>query len=143
MSREPLEPQDGNPIMGLRPQKLHDVKFSDLAIRFAFGAGVSTVAAVAGRSFGPVVGGMFLAFPAILPASLTLLWGGRALRQAPEEQLVMVLGGTGVRIVTVLLASWVLFARVPYYQAYPGFWGWVVVVYLFTLGLEMVLLRGG
>ena len=58
---------------------------------------------------------------------------------------IMVVLGAGVRNLIIVLgvANWVLFARVPYYQAYPGFWGWVVVVYLFTLGLEMTVLLAG
>src|SRR5262249_27507959 len=42
----------------------------------------------------------------LVPAALTLAWGGRALQQSPEQQLIMVLGGTGVRLFTVLAAGW-------------------------------------
>jgi hypothetical protein len=38
-----------------------------------FGAGIALVAAVAGTVFGPTFGGLFLAFPAVLPATLTLI----------------------------------------------------------------------
>jgi len=41
--------------------------------RFVFGAGIAATAAVVGALFGPKVGGVLLAFPAILPASLTLI----------------------------------------------------------------------
>lgn len=43
------------------------------AIRFGFGAAISVVAAIVSLLLGPVAGGVFLAFPAILPATLTLL----------------------------------------------------------------------
>lgn len=41
--------------------------------RFVFGAGIAATAAIVGAVFGPKVGGILLAFPAILPASLTLI----------------------------------------------------------------------
>ena len=51
----------------------------EYALRFLFGGVVTAFAGVVAKSFGPVVGGLFLAFPAILPASLTLVskHGGR------------------------------------------------------------------
>jgi len=49
-------------------------------VRFAFGGIVSVAASLVAHKWGPRVGGLFLAFPAILPASLTLVkqHGGRA-----------------------------------------------------------------
>jgi len=41
--------------------------------RFVFGAGIATAAAIVGMVFGPKLGGILLGFPAILPASLTLI----------------------------------------------------------------------
>jgi hypothetical protein len=43
------------------------------ATRFGFGGVVTVATGVLGHHFGPVVGGMLLAFPAILPASLTMV----------------------------------------------------------------------
>jgi hypothetical protein len=45
----------------------------DFVLRFLFGGLVTVAAGLIATRFGPVVGGLFLAFPAILPASLTLL----------------------------------------------------------------------
>jgi hypothetical protein len=42
-------------------------------VRFAFGGAVSVSASLVASHWGPGVGGLFLAFPAILPASLTLV----------------------------------------------------------------------
>ena len=75
------------------------------------------------------------------PAALTLAWGQRALRQAPEQQLLMVVGGTGLRLVVVLGAGLALYLLVPYFQQ-PGFWVALLVFYLFTLALETGLLLG-
>jgi uncharacterized membrane protein (GlpM family) len=41
--------------------------------RFVFGGVVTLTTGVIAKRFGPEVGGLFLAFPAILPASLTLV----------------------------------------------------------------------
>jgi hypothetical protein len=41
--------------------------------RFVFGGAVTAATGLIVQHFGPVVGGLFLAFPAILPASLTLV----------------------------------------------------------------------
>ena len=41
--------------------------------RFLLGGAITAVAGLIAEHFGPVVGGLFLAFPAIFPASATLL----------------------------------------------------------------------
>ena len=48
-------------------------------MRFLFGAGISLVAGLAGMAFGSKIGGVLLGFPAILPASLTLITSWREL----------------------------------------------------------------
>ncbi|MET8803359.1 hypothetical protein [Streptomyces sp. NPDC004546] len=50
---------------------------------FFFGAGVSLLAAVVWKLFGPFIGGVFLAFPAILLASLALVAKERRVCAAP------------------------------------------------------------
>jgi threonine/homoserine/homoserine lactone efflux protein len=79
----------------------------------------------------------------LAPAVVTLLWGERALRQSADKQLLMVMGGTGVRMAFVLLAGWALYQYVPYYQQQPSFLIWLAVGYLFTLALDMTLLLAG
>jgi hypothetical protein len=48
-------------------------KWSDYVPRFLFGGLVTVAAGLVAKRFGPAVGGLFLAFPAIFPASATLL----------------------------------------------------------------------
>jgi len=72
MSAEPMEPRPGI-VAGIDLGKLREVVPRDLALRFAFGAGISIIAGLAGLLVSSRFGGMFLAFPAILPATLTLL----------------------------------------------------------------------
>ena len=55
------------------PGNVKSIKKRDLAVRFAFGAGASILAGVVTLATNARVGGIFLAFPAILAASLTLI----------------------------------------------------------------------
>ena len=44
-----------------------------LLLRFVFGGAVTAAAGIIAKVYGPTVGGLFLAFPAIFPASATLI----------------------------------------------------------------------
>jgi Protein of unknown function (DUF3147) len=57
----------------LNPSVLSQTKWHEYAIRFFFGGLITAIAGLIAKEFGPVVGGMFLAFPAIFPASATLI----------------------------------------------------------------------
>jgi hypothetical protein len=52
---------------------LRKTKWYEYAIRFVFGGAITAFAGVVAKEYGPVLGGLFLAFPAIFPASATLL----------------------------------------------------------------------
>lgn len=52
---------------------LAETKWHEYAVRFLFGGLVTASAGIIAKAFGPVVGGLFLAFPAIFPASATLI----------------------------------------------------------------------
>src|SRR5262249_26061920 len=79
----------------------------------------------------------------LVPALLTLGWVTWAARRSPEQQLLGVLGGTGVRLFFVAGAGLALYNLVDYFRESPGFLTWVLVWYLFTLALEVgVLLLG-
>jgi hypothetical protein len=106
-----LEPQDGNPTAGFDLSKLRDVDVGEIAIRFAFGAGVSVVASVVSTMAGPFWGGTFLAFPAILPASLTLLERKEGTEAALHTQRGALLGSIGMVAFAVVAA--LTFDQVP------------------------------
>jgi hypothetical protein len=78
----------------------------------------------------------------LLPTAGTLVWSHWALESTPEQQLLMVLGGTVVRIATVLGAGVAIYALVDYFHQ-ENFWVWLLVFYLFTLALEMTLIVRG
>src|SRR5579859_3106082 len=48
-------------------------KWYEYVVRFVFGGAITVLAGIIAAHFGPVVGGLFLAFPAIFPASATLV----------------------------------------------------------------------
>jgi len=52
---------------------LRRTKWYEYAIRFLFGGIVTAITGMIAKKFGPQVGGLFLAFPAIFPATATLL----------------------------------------------------------------------
>jgi small-conductance mechanosensitive channel len=77
----------------LRPAKIRQVRPRDLAVRFAAGALTSVAAGVVTIAFGARAGGVLLAFPAILAASLTLIERQEDRAQAREDARGAVLGG--------------------------------------------------
>jgi hypothetical protein len=48
-------------------------EWSQYAVRFALGGLITAITGIVANKFGPGVGGLFLAFPAIFPASVTLV----------------------------------------------------------------------
>ena len=52
---------------------LGQTKWHDYAVRFLLGGVITAVAGIIAKKFGPGIGGLFLAFPAIFPASATLI----------------------------------------------------------------------
>lgn len=75
----------------------------------------------------------------LIPTVGTLAWVGWSVSQSAEQQLVSVLGGTGVRMGLVLLVGLALFRWAPGFQR-MSFLIWLLVFYLATLALEIVLL---
>ncbi len=63
---------------------LRDVHWYEFAIRFAIGGAMTVIAGAIASHFGPAVGGLFLAFPAIFPASVTLV--EKHVRRQKEEK---------------------------------------------------------
>jgi hypothetical protein len=52
---------------------LRDAKWSQYALRFLFGGIVTAIAGLVAQHYGPAIAGLLLAFPAIFPASATLI----------------------------------------------------------------------
>jgi Protein of unknown function (DUF3147) len=48
-------------------------RWYEYGVRFLFGGAITVIAGLLAKRFGPIFGGLFLAFPAIFPASATLV----------------------------------------------------------------------
>jgi hypothetical protein len=61
---------------------LADTTWKEYALRFLLGGAITVATGLIARKFGPAVGGLFLAFPAIFPATATLI----ATREKDEKR---------------------------------------------------------
>jgi Protein of unknown function (DUF3147) len=52
---------------------LAGTRWYEYGVRFLFGGAITVIAGLLAKRFGPIFGGLFLAFPAIFPASATLV----------------------------------------------------------------------
>lgn len=93
---------------------LRETTAGEWLLRFIFGGLVSVVAGVAGLKWGPVVGGLFLGFPSIMPATMTLVKKHRGREQAIEDTRGTIFGS----IALVLFAASIWFASERGYD--PG-----------------------
>ena len=57
----------------LESSTLRRTRWYEYVLRFLFGGLITSVAGIIAHRFGPIVGGLFLAFPAIFPATATLI----------------------------------------------------------------------
>src|SRR5262245_45761023 len=60
-------------IVHFNPSALRETHWYEYLVRFGLGGAMTVIAGLIADRFGPVVGGLFLAFPAIFPASATLI----------------------------------------------------------------------
>ena len=88
------------------PEEIGTHRVRDYIIRFCFGAAISLVAGLIGMKFGPRLGGVFLAFPAILPASLTLIAKKEGNDPAARDSIGAVLGAIAMIAFAVIVSLW-------------------------------------
>jgi hypothetical protein len=108
MQSRPLEHDDLEAV-GFDWSKLRSVKPREIAMRFGFGGLVALIAGTVGLAAGPKVGGLFLAFPAILPASLTLIEKKEGLTKAWSDASGGILGSVGMAgfaLTAMVLLPW-------------------------------------
>ena len=60
-------------IVEFKPSALRQTHWYEYLVRFVLGGVMTVATGVIAARFGPVIGGLFLAFPAIFPASATLI----------------------------------------------------------------------
>jgi hypothetical protein len=93
------------PLLAAEPGKLKQIRGRDVAIRFAFGAAISVIAGLVSIVFNPVAGGLFLAFPAILPASVTLIEQKESTGEAAHDIEGATIGALGLAVFAVVTGS--------------------------------------
>jgi hypothetical protein len=86
----------------VEPGELRQIRLREYLVRFALGAAISIVAGVIGKAVGARFGGCFLAFPSILPASLTLIQDKEGTRRADRNAIGAVLGGAGLVVFAMI-----------------------------------------
>jgi hypothetical protein len=82
----------------------------EYGLRFVFGGVITSCAGLVAHAWGPIAGGLFLAFPAILPASLTLVKQHDGRAKAVDDARGGRLGSVGLAafgaIVAVTATRW-------------------------------------
>ncbi len=92
-------------VVELHPGRVARVRRRELLGRFAFGAAVSALATVVGWVVDARAGGLFLAFPAILPAALTLVSKKEGREAAGSVLRGALLGAAGLVAFAVVVAA--------------------------------------
>jgi len=87
-----------------QPGKVRQIRARDLGYRFIAGALTSIAAGALTLTFGARIGGIFLAFPAILAASLTLIEEQENSANAREDARGAVIGGLALTLFAVVAA---------------------------------------
>jgi nicotinamide-nucleotide amidase len=115
--------------------KLRTVRPIDYLVRFVFGFLISVVAGLVTDVYGPRVGGLFLAFPAILPATVTLVEKKEGIAQAASDIRGATIGALGLVAFGCLVAAFV--QRSPALAISGALVGWALVS-----GLGYLMIRG-
>lgn len=89
-------------LPAVEPAKLRGIRPKEYLIRFALGAAVSIVAGILSKTVSARFGGAFLAFPSILPASLTLIQEKEGTRRADRNAIGAVLGSVGLVVFAMI-----------------------------------------
>jgi hypothetical protein len=84
--------------VGTQLTEVRRIRPRDLLVRFAFGAATSAFAGALTIAFKPRVGGVFLAFPAILAATLTLIAEEEDKARAREDARGAVVGAVALAL---------------------------------------------
>jgi hypothetical protein len=119
---------------------LKQTKWYEYAIRFLIGGAITVFAGIIAKKFGPTVGGLFLAFPAIFPASATLIEkhekqkkeragmraGHRGRDAAALDAAGAAMGSIGLIAFAILV--WIYLPRFPIWAVLAGSaMAWLVV----------------
>jgi hypothetical protein len=126
---------------------LKQSNFREHVVRFVLGGAVTVAAGLIARRWGPVIGGLFLAFPAIFPAGATLIEQHEAKRKREiardgrsRGRLAAALDALGAALGAVGLAAFalVLWRFLPGHSSW-GALGLAVAAWMGVSGLLWIL----
>ena len=89
----------------IEPRRLKEMRAWEHLVRFAFGGLVTVATGIVAHRWGPAVAGLFLAFPSILPASLTLVKQHDGRESASDDARGARLGAAGLAAFAVVVAA--------------------------------------
>jgi Protein of unknown function (DUF3147) len=129
-------------IVQLNLSALRETRWYEYLIRFALGGAMTVIAGLITDHVGPIVGGLFLAFPAIFPASATLiekhererkekigLAGARRGREAAAlDAAGATLGSLGLAVFALII--WLLIELIPFLALVLATVAWLAVAVL-------------
>jgi hypothetical protein len=134
-------PQRGHePVVGIHLGALRDLPVRDLLVRFGFGAAISAMAGVVSVLLGSELGGVLLAFPAILPATLTLIEKEESERQAEDFDVGSILGAAALAGFAIVVWRDMNGGSAPVVLAL-GTAAWLLTAIVLYLGLRLVVVR--
>jgi hypothetical protein len=94
---------------------LRHIKWYEYLMRFLLGGAITVITGLIAKHYGPVVGGLFLAFPAIFPAGATLIEKHErekkcraGIRHTIRGRLAAALDARGAAIGSLALAAFAL-----------------------------------
>ncbi|HEY8643417.1 MAG TPA: DUF3147 family protein [Candidatus Dormibacteraeota bacterium] len=127
-------------LMGIDREKLVKPNWPQLGLRFLFGGGIALVAGLVGMRFGLRVGGLFLAFPAVLPAALTLTESDEGASKTTVDAIGAILGSVAMVAFAAAVAGLVISQGAPLAVA-VGAAAWALVAGALFQGLRELLRR--
>jgi uncharacterized membrane protein (GlpM family) len=127
-------------VVGAHLASLRHLPGSDLIIRFAFGAVISGVAGAVSVLAGSKPGGLLLAFPAILPATLTLVEKEDGERPAEDLDVGAILGAAAMAPFAAVVWLYMEREPAPLILAAAAA-AWLVTALLLYVGLRLLLAR--
>jgi hypothetical protein len=120
-------------LPALEPGEVRGLQPKEYLLRFALGAAISIIAGIIGKTISARFGGAFLAFPSILPASLTLLEEKEGTRRSDRNAIGAVLGSLGL-VVFAMIAEAAFGQLNPLVVLLLALGGWIVTsVALYSL----------
>ena len=111
---------------------LKQIKWNEYLTRFLLGGAITVITGLIAKHFGPVVGGLFLAFPAIFPSGATLIEKHErekkrraGIPRTMRGRLAAALDARGAALGTLALAAFgaLIWQLLPLYNAVVIFTG--------------------